>query len=435
MKVAVIGAGWAGLSCAVELTRLGAQVELIEAGRQAGGRARRVDIEGRALDNGQHILLGAYTETLALMRTVGADPDRRLRRLPLDLSHADGFRLRVPELPLPYRLRLALGMLRATRMRWHDRLALLRFMRSVPETARAPDQPVAEWLARCQQPDSLIRHLWAPLCVSALNTPPALASSRIFAAVLRDALLGPADHADLLLPGADLGRLLPDPALEWLAARGQSVRRACRIAAIHSTHDGVRLAHPLGHVEADHAVIAVAPHHAPALLDGVPALAPLANTLRRLEFEPITTLYFGFPPGIHLPRAMTGFAEGIPHWVFDRGRLDGQSGVLACVISAGGPHAELTREALAAQVLEALRCVQPDLPQPAWTRQIVERQATYRCTPGLARPDVATADPRLWLCGDYTAGDYPATLEAAVRSGQQAARALMGRRSGHRPRS
>ena len=80
MRVAVIGGGWAGIAAAVELTASGAHVTLIEAGRVLGGRARSVNIDGRTLDNGQHILLGAYRETLALMRRVGADPDALFER-------------------------------------------------------------------------------------------------------------------------------------------------------------------------------------------------------------------------------------------------------------------------------------------------------------------------------------------------------------------
>ena len=96
-RIAVIGGGWAGLAAAVELAAAGVEVSLFEAARQLGGRARRVDIEGQTLDNGQHILLGAYSECLRLMRLVGADAQHLLHRLPLELAHpAAGFRLRLP---------------------------------------------------------------------------------------------------------------------------------------------------------------------------------------------------------------------------------------------------------------------------------------------------------------------------------------------------
>ena len=73
LKVAIIGGGWAGLAAAVELSAAGAEVSVFESARQLGGRARRVEIHGHTLDNGQHILVGAYRETLRLLNTVGAD--------------------------------------------------------------------------------------------------------------------------------------------------------------------------------------------------------------------------------------------------------------------------------------------------------------------------------------------------------------------------
>ena len=101
MKVAVIGGGWAGIAAAVELTAAGVDTTLFEAGRVLGGRARSVVIDGRTLDNGQHILLGAYRDTLALMRQVGADPEQLLDRRPLEVVDQAGFQLVLPKWPAP----------------------------------------------------------------------------------------------------------------------------------------------------------------------------------------------------------------------------------------------------------------------------------------------------------------------------------------------
>ena len=104
MKVAVIGGGWAGLTTAVELAAKGMNVTVFEAARQLGGRARSVEINGLHLDNGQHILIGAYRETLRLMEKVGRNPEELLHRLPLELNHpAGGFLLKLPRLPAPRR--------------------------------------------------------------------------------------------------------------------------------------------------------------------------------------------------------------------------------------------------------------------------------------------------------------------------------------------
>ncbi|MDP2156057.1 MAG: FAD-dependent oxidoreductase, partial [Sulfuricella sp.] len=126
MKVAVIGAGYAGLAAAVELAAQGISVTVFESARQLGGRARRVDYRGMALDNGQHILLGVYRETLRLMRMTGADPAALLLRLPLQLVIPGRFRLQAAPLPAP--LHLALALLTARGLTWGERLSAVRFM-------------------------------------------------------------------------------------------------------------------------------------------------------------------------------------------------------------------------------------------------------------------------------------------------------------------
>ena len=171
MKVAVIGGGWAGIAAAVELTASGATTTLYEAGRVLGGRARSVSIDGRTLDNGQHILLGAYRDTLALMRRVGADPELLLERHPLQVVDHTGFRLALPEWPAP--LHVAWGLLSARGVDWREKLATAWWMQGIKARRFRLDEDcsVAEWLDAAGQTGALRRHLWEPLCLAALNTP------------------------------------------------------------------------------------------------------------------------------------------------------------------------------------------------------------------------------------------------------------------------
>ncbi|MFZ9257047.1 MAG: FAD-dependent oxidoreductase, partial [Burkholderiaceae bacterium] len=189
--VAVIGAGWAGCAAAVALTRAGAKVTLYEATRTAGGRARRIDYQGHTLDNGQHILLGAYRESLRLMQQVGLQPSQLLMRLPLQMRYPDnevGMDLLAPRLPAP--LHLVMGVLRAKGLSLADKLSLARFSSAARWMGWQLNQDctVAELLARFDQTDRLIKLMWRPLCIAALNTPPERASAKVFLAVLRDSL-------------------------------------------------------------------------------------------------------------------------------------------------------------------------------------------------------------------------------------------------------
>lgn len=419
-RVAVIGGGWSGIGAAVTLAAGGARVVVFEAARQLGGRARRVTIDGVDVDNGQHILVGAYTETLRLMKAVGVDPEACFLRLPLELRTATGFRLKAAPLPAP--LHLAVGLLAARGLSFPDRLRAARFVgRLRRDGFRLPqDDSVAALLAGHGQTAPLRQLVWEPLCVAALNTPPEHASAQVFANVLRDTLGGPPPASDLLLPRRDLGTLFPEPAARFVTERGGEVRLGAPVRALAVGAEGVTL--DADALPFDRAIVACGPHHASALLATDARLGGIATQIDALEYEPIYTVYLQYPETTSLPFAMLGFTGGLLQWAFDRGALCGHRGLIAGVLSASGRHEALTRPGLAAAIHGELAAALPGLPAPRWTRVIAERRATFSCRPDLARPANRTPVDRIVLAGDYVASDHPATLESAVRSGVAAAR-------------
>ena len=175
LRVLVAGGGWAGCAAAVELTANGARVTLAESARTLGGRARCVEVNGKMLDNGQHILLGAYNETLRLQRQVGIDPESALLRLPVQMRYPEGsggLDFVAPRWPAPWHLFGAL--LRAKGLKRDDKLALARFTSAARWMGWVlyKDCSVDELLERFGQTPRLARLLWYPLCIAALNTPP-----------------------------------------------------------------------------------------------------------------------------------------------------------------------------------------------------------------------------------------------------------------------
>jgi squalene-associated FAD-dependent desaturase len=406
MKVAVIGGGWAGIAAAVELTAAGVDTTLYEAGRVLGGRARSISVDGRTLDNGQHILLGAYRDTLDLMRQVGADPELLLERHPLQVVDHTDFRLALPKWPAP--LNVAWGLLSARGVGWREKLATAWWMQGIKARRfrLGGDCTVAEWLDAAGQTGVLRRNLWEPLCLAALNTPAERASAQLFANVLHDSL-GSArrEDTDLLLPRVALGQLLPEPATRWLAANGATLRLGHRIANLAPLSQGITVD---GEIH-DAAVVATAPQHAGNLW---PALAT------DFDYEPIVTVYLQFAAetGLAFPLQMHSGKYG--QWVVDRGK-----GLLACVLSGHGDWETLVEAELAAALVAELALPTP----PTWIKVICEKRATFASRPNLARPDHRTSDPRILRAGDYSWADYPATLEGAVRSGRRAARELLGK--------
>jgi len=383
------------MAAAVTLAERGLPVTVFESGPVPGGRARRVTTAGRELDNGQHILIGAYAELLRLMLLVGV-PGDALLRLPLELRYADGFRLKG-----------RLGLLLAGKIPLRERLDAVRFMHFLKKHGFTVPAglTVSALLPQHRQSGVIGHYLWRPLCVSALNTPPEKASAQVFATVLRDSIAGPAGASDLLLPRVDLSKLFPEPAANFVRARGGEIRTATpvrHIAELKKEYAGV--------------IVAVGPHQLKALLPEVAS---------DYEYQPIYTCYLQYAEAVTLPFPMLGFADGLVQWAFDRAAISGnmrdERGLIACVISAQGDHQQMTQEELAATCHRELKAALPSLPDPQWTRVIAEKRATISCVPGakILQPD--KNDKNLFLAGDYLDPDYPPTLEAAVRSGVRAA--------------
>ena len=433
MKVAVIGAGWAGCAAAVEATRRGHRVTLFEATPVAGGRARRVDSprtkSGMVLDNGQHILIGAYSECLKLMAELGVDETTALLRLPLTLQWPDGGGLKLPQSPwLPAPLDALVGMALARGWSWRDKLSLLKTATAwqLGRFQCPPQQSVAD-VCKGMSP-MIMATLIEPLCVSALNTPLERASGQVFLRVMRDALFTGNAGSNLLLPRADLSALLPDAALAWLGRHSGQVMLGTRVHSIApsatSTGHGwtVTCAGPQSHEVFDRVILACPPVEAARLAAscGVLCQTWLSQTLG-LQHEAIATVYLqaseAAATSLRQPMlALRSTPEFPAQFVFDRGQLGGPPGLLAFVISASvGPGSVLTQQVLAqADAQLGLRDLQA-------VQTIVEKRATFACSPGLVRPGMGIA-PGLLACGDYIEGPYPATLEGAVRSGLEAAR-------------
>ena len=414
MKVAVIGAGWAGLAAAVVATRDGHHITLFESSRVLGGRARslpvhRPDGTQLVLDNGQHIMIGAYTATLRLMQDLGVDPASALLRLPLTLRFPDGEGLALPEWPAP--LDAAWGICRARGWTVRDKASMLSTALRW-QSARFQCQPEVTVKTLCSGlTGRVLEQLIEPLCVSALNTPAARAGGQVFLRVMRDALFGKGHGrwggSNLLLPRVDLGRLLPHAAGQWLANRGARLELGQRVQDIAPQGDSWWV----DGTAFDAVLLACPPWEADRLVRsaGIDACEWLQRTAA-LTHEAIATVYASGGPRLSLPMLALHSTDTAPaQFVFDRSQLGGPPGLLAFVVSAS----PLERDVLQQQVLAQADVLGWSGLTPVQT--VVERRATFACIPGLLRPELSVA-PGLLACGDYVQGPYPATIEGAVRS-------------------
>ncbi len=425
-KIAIVGGGWSGIACAVTLARQGIPVNLYESARQLGGRARRVDWNNLALDNGQHLMVGAYRETLELMEFLGSAD--QLERKPLELI-LPGFSLRLPRLPNPFHL--GVGLLMAKGLRLQDKLAAVSFLHHLQALRfRLPvDCSVRQLLSRLHQPDNLIEKLWAPLCLAALNTHLEVASAQVFCNVLRDSLTGHRANSDLLLNRNNLGCLLPDAATDYLTRQNCRIHLGSKVESVTRVAQGFNLAGPEHFCEQ----VVLAPHPArlPALLKRLPEMSDISRQISELTWQPILTLWLQFAEAPQFSFPMLGLGDSRYPWAFERNDI--APGVVSMVMSAEGPHLHLPAEQLRDEYLALLARQIGPLPSLTSWKIIIEKRATFACIPDQQRPGNRTPIKGLYLAGDYTIGTeptstYPATIEGAVRSGVECARLILADR-------
>lgn len=462
MDIAIVGGGWAGLSAALTAVKLGHNVQLFESASMLGGRARSVQAPslGTEIDNGQHILLGAYTATLDLMRALGLDPEQQFIRLPLSVHSADGaLHMRAtPGLPAPFHI--VGGLLSARGLSWREKRAALRAMSQLRRAGwRVPRwATVQEWLALTRQPQRLQRLIWAPLCIATLNTPVDQACAQLFAHVLRDSLGSATRRAsDMLIPRPTLTDLWPSRLADlarsdalgtahtarlrlYTSTTVRSLRYAGRAsprqtAAGDHTHNTDALPARLVLDERSESYDAVivcgntpSTERLLATLPALPASEAFLHDLRAFQHAPIATLTIELAEPMTLAAPMLLLHEDRERGHYGQWLFQGQDPshrLLHIVVSDAGTLMQQARETVLAGMTDQLRVQLAGTDIPAILRHalIIEKRATFLAIPGLKRPGNHTPWPGVWVAGDWTDTDYPAVLEAAVRSGRDAAMA------------
>lgn len=424
--VVIIGAGWAGLSAAVKLTRQGYKVTVFESAKQAGGRARGVNFNDLDVDNGQHLLIGAYTECLSLMKTVGINIETALKRLPLLLTVVGktNLILQAPALPAP--LHLLYALVTAKGLNVKDKIAAVRFGLSLKKHNYQFDQDVSieELFTKTKQTTTLIKQLWEPLCLATMNTPIETASANVFMRVFKDAFTNKTKDADSLLPTTDLSSLFPKAAVKYIESKDGKVNFRTRVENIEIIENKItsvtaKINNELENIKASQVIIAVAPQNINKLIIDTPALKDISENINEMTYQPIVTVYLQYSEDVELTQAMIGLSNTLSQWVFDRGSFCQQNGLISVVISTIGEHMAMDDDKLTQTVHDEISVLFTKQPTLIDSFVIREKRATFSCTVNIndIRPRNITPVEGLYLAGDYTDTGYPATLEGAVRSG------------------
>jgi squalene-associated FAD-dependent desaturase len=436
--VAVIGAGFAGLSAATALAESGARVLVLEARPHLGGRASsfRDPATGEHVDNGQHILMGCYEETLRFLARVGASTRIRWQSgLSVSMIDRRGHTstLRLPAAPAP--LHLIGGVFAWDALSWAERASVL----WIGDALRAgngkagPTETVRQWLVRHGQAPRLCELLWEPLALAALNQSIDHAAAGHFVGVLRK-MFGPdPGAASIVLPAVPLDDLYANPAREWLSARRGDVRlnAQARVRVSGDRVAGVRIRDE--QIDVPIVISAVPWFGLASIFDEPPA--QLAGTLQHaadLESSAIVTVNAWFDRPI-VDRLLVGLPGRRFQWVFDKGAIfENGASHLSLVSSGASALAAESNEALVHCALTELREAVPAARTATLRRAtaVRERRATFSLAPNTPpRPRPQTALDGFFLAGDWIDTGLPATIESAVVSGHFAARAALEKAS------
>jgi len=442
--IIVIGGGVAGFSAATALAEAGARVLVLEARPGLGGRATAfTDPEtGERVDNGQHILMGCYTDTLALLERIGAaDRVRWQAGLALAMIDQRGHEsvLKLPPMPSP--LHLLGGVLAWDALNWHERLSILRVGATLgpakaghyigtepmwrPALAGPSLETVREWLIRLGQAPRLCELFWEPLALAALNQSIDQAAASYFVGVL-ERMFGPdPSSASLVMPVVPLDELYAEPARAWLEHRGNEVRvnAPARVEIAGDRVTGVRVR---GEHMAAPVVISTVPWHAlGGLFDAPPpALATTITHASATPSLPIVTVNLWFDrPVMHEP--LVGLPGRAFQWVFDRRAIVGGLGSHLSLISSGAESiVAMTNDALVDLALADVRAALPAARAATFRRGLAvrEKRSTFSLAPDAPpRPQTETAIGGFLLAGDWIDTGLPATIESAAVSGHRAA--------------
>lgn len=432
MKIAIVGAGWAGCAAASQCTAHGMDVTLFDAAHLPGGRARAVnDPQLGELDNGQHLFIGAYYNTLELVRRdVGAKQiESSFKRLPLLLQSVGGqFCLKSHGGPNRSDLADVVSLWRAKGLSLRDKwriTALLHRLKTSPNTTDTDKRQalsVSQWLEQERQTENARRWLWHPLCIATLNTEPEKACARLFEKVLRDSFLNrQAGATDLLIPSHNLSELWPSTIASKVTTRWGHVVRAVVPQSHGVIIDGARF---------DACVLAVPAPNAARLVAPIDGFQTLVSQLSQFEFRAIATCYVSLADHEPLPAPLLMFDHAAldtsnrAQWVFDRTAFMSKTAhaQLSFVISCAEDLCKADDLSLAQALVEQLKRELPSYKGVAISARLFqEKRATFAALPGMVRPTTTTPHQRIVLAGDWTDTGYPAVVEGAVLSGIKAA--------------
>lgn len=436
-SVLIIGGGFAGLSAAVFLDALGFQVRLLEKKSILGGRAYSfLDKKtGCWVDNGQHLLMGAYHETLKFLENIGARRHLTIpakTEVPLITEEGQFTSFKTSSLPPP--LNLLGGFLKLKGLNWSDKWSLIRLGRELKNLKKgAPrfslDQNVDQWLTNMGQSERARTNFWNPLTLATLNDDPKVAGARMLASVLVKGFLGSRFDSRLIIPNSHLNDLLANPARDYLEIRGQKIETGVFAKKIHVLDNQVQgLELESGElIKADYYMSAVPFASLLRLIpEGFVESEPYFSNLKKLKSAPIVSINLWFDQDV-LAFPFVGTGGKKIHWYFNKNKIYDESHApyhVMGVVSGAYSFIDFSKDEIIQMALEEFFGLFPKAREAKLIHSLVnkEREATLSPQVGSEawRPSQKSPFDNFYVIGDWTNTGLPATIESAVLSARLA---------------
>ena len=431
-EVAIIGGGWAGISCAYELAKTGIKSTIIEAAPQLGGRARSIKFNDDIVDNGQHLLIGAYKNTFEILKEINAPLESFFLEKNLNIetiSNNSNFKFTLPKLPYP--INLIFGILNIKGCTIKEKLSLFLFCckLKLKNFKIEQDIPIKEFLEKHKQPQKLIRYFWEPIALAALSTPISKASTEVFLEVIKNTFCFPAKNSNLIFTKKDLGNIFPIPVTHHYKNE-INVLLNSRVKSIQKLDENFIIDFNNSKIETKNIIFAIPPVAASKIIKDskITELECVTKKLDSFTYEVITTIYYKIDSAyeINIQNPMFGFVNNIGQWVFNRNYTE-KSNIISVVITNNESLKGIDNENLALSVFQELnQSISNNLKYSDY-KIIKEKRAAFSCIIDInkIRPDNKTSLRNVFLAGDYTKTDFPATIEGAVKSGRNCAKILL----------
>jgi squalene-associated FAD-dependent desaturase len=450
-KALVIGAGWAGLSAAVELAEKGFCVTLLEQSGRLGGRACSfVDSKtGTPVDNGQHLFMGCYTHTIAFLKKIGALEKLKFQKdLLVDFVGLDGKMSKLACWNLPAPWHLLSGLFGLGTLSLKDKLAMLNvyqalkkwrgnssFAGSLVGEAQDPQAPldsctVEEWLKGLGQSERSRRYFWDLITLATLNEQASIAQASALAIVLKEAFFASREKSKIGMASVSLSELCGPGTEEFLNARGGKIEKnqlVCEIVIENNHVQKVRMRDHMA-LKADIYVSAVPFFVLKNLLGPEQMKSSFFAPIQNLESAPIFSISLWFD-GQVTDHTFVGMLDTQVQWLFNKGKilsLESDENYLSLVISGAHAYLGKTNEEILKICLEELHRCFPKSQKAKLTHWLIQREKNATLSPKVGyekyRLPQKTPIDNFFLCGDWTMTGFPATIESAVLSGVKAAR-------------